>query len=359
MESEKIDIISLDNKIKQYIEKETKNLKKYIADIKKLKSENNIGNKKKIVDLEIKIQDLESGAYLAEYILLTEKIIKEYLDILKVPVSLNFFDNKIDNGNNNKIKQLTDEFIDIAGKYINININKIEKVNNIKCKCGNISFVNKENSIFCDNCSIEIEVQNVQNSFKDIDRINTTQKYKYKKKVHFKDTVNQYQGKQHKKNSDDLLYSQLDAEFEKMGILVDSNNKHHSEGTFNFYDKYANITKDIIYMVLNETGNNKRYEDINLIHNHFTGILCPDISHLETQLYQDFDRVVEAYDSINNERKNFLNSKYVLYQLLRRHNYKVDDKDFDILKTRERLVDHDTIWKEICNKLDWVYKHCI
>ena len=334
-----IDIISIDKEIKKSI----------INDMKNINKHNFSPNKK---------QELENGTYLTEYIYLTEHLINEYINIINDPVNFNFFssNNKLNENNKIKIKNIIDNYLDICKNYKDINIKKNEILNtNNKCVCGSSKFINKENSIFCEECSIEQQIQNVQNSFKDIDRINISQKYKYKKKVHFKDTINQYQGKQNKKTNDELLYEILENEFEKMSLLIyTKNNKPVS-----FHEKHINITKDIIYMVLNETGNNKKYEDINLIHNYFTGIACPDISHLEIDLYNDFDRVVETYDNMNIERKNFLNSKYVLYQLLRLHNYKVDIKDFDILKTRERLIEHDNIWKNICKELKWNFKPCV
>jgi len=339
--NDNIDIINIDKEIKKSIINEMKNIK--------------------IITDENKKIEMQNGSYLTEYIYLTENLINDYINLINDPVDFSFFgnNNKLNETNKLKLKNIIDNYIDICKNYIDvskINIKKNENINIInKCICGSSKFINKENVIFCIECSIEQQIQNVQNSFKDIDRINISQKYKYKKKVHFKDTINQYQGKQNKKTNDELLYEILEFEFEKMRLLVHTKNNKPT----NFHEKHINITKDIIYMVLNETGNNKKYEDINLIHNYFTGIPCPDISHLEINLYNDFDRVVESYDNMNIERKNFLNSKYVLYQLLRLHNYKVDIKDFDILKTRERLIDHDNIWKNICKQLNWNFKPCV
>ena len=109
-------------------------------------------------------------------------------------------------------------------------------------------------------------------------------------------------------------------------------------------------------MFLFETNNSNYYEDINMIHTHFTGIPCPDISDIEYLLYEDFDKVVDAYESLEDiDRIHFLNGQYILYQLLRRRKIKVKESDFDILKTRERLVEHDEIYQKICMKLEWTF----
>jgi hypothetical protein len=300
--------------------------------------------------LKNKINELETGVYLSEYIFLTEKMIDEYKAELRIPANISFFNNK---KGNTKLDEIASKYIEIAKLYIPIKFHKLEKTAVVnKCQCGNsVDFIIGDNTISCGKCSIEIPIQSVQNSFKDIDRVNMSQKYKYKRKVHFKDTTNQYQGKQNKKSNDEKVYSELSSQFEKMGILVPE--------AKTWYEKHANITKDIIYMVLGEIKQNKRYEDINFIHNYFTGVQCPDISHLEDKLYRDFDRVVEVYDSLKVDRKNFLHSKYVLYQLLRIRDVKVDERDFDILKTRDRLVEHDEIWEKICKALQFQFKPCV
>ena len=355
-------ILHLDKLVRNKIHSETNNLEKYR---KELRDEQLRGNdasgyevkaekrneSKKIQKLKDKISDIESGAMFAEYILKTEKLIEEYLLILNKPINVSFFGNmSTENTKSDRQQEIYEMYINIAKNYIDVNVSTNQDISGM-CKCGSKDFITQDNMMLCEKCSLEIKVQTSQTSFKDIDRINTSQKYKYQKKVHFKDTVNQYQGKQNKKNYDEKLYEQLEEEFIKMGLI--------DVAETNWHKRHKKITKDIIYMVLNDTGNNKRYEDINLIHNYFTGIPCPDISHLEHQLYTDFDRIVDIYESSKVDRKSFLNNKYVLFQLLRIYKYKLDEKDFAILKTRERLIDHDTMWESICGKLEMNFYPCV
>ena len=53
------------------------------------------------------------------------------------------------------------------------------------------------------------------------------------------------------------------------------------------------FTLKVVYseslFILFETNNSNYYEDINMIHTHFTGIPCPDISDIEHLLYEDFE----------------------------------------------------------------------
>ncbi len=364
VEKENYDIIQLDNKIKKIIQDESGNIITYknrLNEINSLFSKSSINQKKRkeLCDekemLENKIHDIESNNTFSEYICISHKIIDEYLELLKIPSDVNFFVKTKEDNKDDKKEVLLEDFLDIAKKYIS-DIKPYKKQENKKfsCNCGNINeFVYTENTITCEKCGVEKSIYSIQTSFKDIDRVNLSQKYRYKKRVHFRDTVNQYQGKQNKK-IDQKVYDDLEKEFEKLGrlVLTDENGKPKT-----FHEKHVKITKELIYMLLSETGNNSHYEDINLIHNYFTGIPCPDISHIEQELFDDFDKVVEAYDSLEfTDRTNFLNSQYILYQLLRKRNIKVKEDDFDILKTRDRVIDHDSYLREICLKLEWNFQ---
>ena len=95
------------------------------------------------------------------------------------------------------------------------------------------------------------------------------------------------------------------------------------------------------------------------------GVTVPDdhhsaeyISHLEPKLLEDFDLLVSQYDKKYKKnkklsRKNFINTHYVLYQLLRRHKYPCKKSDFNILKSNERKSFHDKICKELFKDLGW------
>jgi len=354
------DIFHIDEKIKKLIYQEYKKLNNYKLELENyqdflIKNVNKISDKKKkelqskINLLNQKINDIENDILMPEYICISSQILEKYKKIIYTPVKVSFFNN-LNNKNINDCEknEIIEEFYEIAKKYIPIKIYKKETPERYLCNCGNQNnYTESQNKIICNECSNTHSIQSIQTSFKDIDRVNLSQKYKYKKKVHFRDTVNQYQGKQNKKINPDI-FSILEKQF-LIHNLVNLDGKTHNE-------KYSNITKEHIYMFLFETNNSNYYEDINMIHTYFTGIPCPDISEIEHLLYEDFDKVVDAYESLENiDRIHFLNGQYILYQLLRRRKFKVKESDFDILKTRERLVDHDEIYQKICIKLEWTF----
>jgi hypothetical protein len=174
---------------------------------------------------------------------------------------------------------------------------------------------NEEQKETIDDDSYDNEFLNATNvNYNDYGRININQKYKYEKKCHFRDTLNQYQGKQNK-FIPPKLFDDLNDILEKHGLLNISEDKNI---------KYSKVTKEHIRLFLNEIEYSKFYEDLQLIYSKLTGKPCPDINRIEKQLYEDFDKLVEAFLSLPNmDRKNFLNSHYVLRQLLLRKNIKV------------------------------------
>lgn len=354
IENEKYDILQLDEKIKRMIQEETKKLdnhKDRIDSISNILSSASLPYRKRKeleeekYGLEKKIKDLETNNMFAEYICISQKIITEYMQLLMIPKNISFFGKKKETSETeDKKDNLLDKFLDIAKKYIPIKTYKKEIQNKLSCECGNTTdFTHLENTITCEVCGIENKIYTIQTNFKDIDRVNLSQKYKYSKRVYFRDTVNRYEGKQNKK-IDKRVYDDTENWFSKHNLLVDGET---------FHEKHSRISKDHLYMALSETGHNLHYEDINLLHNQFTGIPCPDISLVRNELFDDFDKVMIAYETLDVDRVNSLNSQYILYQLLRRRKVKVNENDFGMLKTRDRLIDYDEIYQRVTHILEW------
>ena len=72
----------------------------------------------------------------------------------------------------------------------------------------------------------------------------------------------------------------------------------------------------------------------------------------------DFDILTNLYDkNFKNkpgfERKNFINTQYVLYQLLLKYKHVCKKEDFTILKTVDRKSFHDDITKTLFEELGW------
>jgi hypothetical protein len=180
-------------------------------------------------------------------------------------------------------------------------------------------------------------------------------RYKYERRSHFRDTMNQFQGRQ-QKTFPPLLYRRLEEEFEAHHLCrpLPPGSAAWSECQRRHY-RYANVTKAHILTFLAECKYSKYYEDVNLLHSYYTGTPCPDISTYESLLMEDFDKVVAVYERMNIDRDNFLNSNSTLYQLLRRRGYPCKVSDFSILKTKDRIITHETIMADIFRLLNWKF----
>jgi hypothetical protein len=213
------------------------------------------------------------------------------------------------------------------------NITVKKKKKNYYCKCFEKG-EDTSGNIICKNCGkIYNELEETVN-YSDYSRVNITQRYHYEKRCHFRDTINQYQGKQNKyipqKVFDDVEYM-----IEMHGL------------------KLKNVSIKHIGMFLSETKNSKYYEDKQLIYSIITKKEKPDISKYEKKLFEDFEKLVEVFLKIKGERKNFLHAHYVLTQLLLRQSLKLPENSLNSLRTPARLREHDDIYQKCCDILGW------
>ena len=303
-----------------------------------------------IQELSDHINDIRSNRTYNYYIIESAEILEKYKNILKQPQKVNFIGKAIKN--NKEKNKLVQQYIDIASKYVTIEMESkdkhsppVKKEKKITCNnCNNNKeFDIEEGNIYiCLVCSSQQFILRNVTSYKDINRINISSKYMYDRKIHFRDCINQYQGKQNSSISQEV-YDDLIREFESHHLI------ESLEKCKNPNDRLKHITKEHISIFLKELSYTKHYENINLIHYHLTGIKPDDIGYLEDKLLDDFDIITEAYDRIfkNLDRKNFINTQYILYQLLIRHKHPCKKEDFSMLKTIDRKNFHD----EECKKL--------
>jgi len=281
------------------------------------------------------------------------KIINKTKEYLTTPVTINFFNKKQStNSNQKEIDTLKLKMIQLCKQYIDFSDTEFKKQEEQQiCDCGSTEFVLDNSNEYCIGCGktfykvFEIETS----TFTDNERVSFSQKYKYKKINHFKDTIRQFTGTQNK-HIDKKVLDDLQNALEKDKII-----DHTLSKPFN------KLTKEHLRIYLDHTGHNKYYEDINLIYHHFTGKACPKIDdNLYNKLLDDFEKLVQMFISISEntdkiERTNFLNSQYVLYQLLKKYNYQCYENDFALPRSTKCRVDQEKIYIDLCDKLHWSY----
>jgi len=219
------------------------------------------------------------------------------------------------------------------------------------CNNDQDSFSIYDNHFVCEKCGFVSTTTHTNISYKDIDRVNISSKYTYDRRTHFRDCINQFQGKQNA-SIDPRVYEDIIEQLVLHGLLQ-PNYKDQPKSV-----AFQDISKEQVLIFLKETGHAKHYEDVVLIHHQLTDKPVQDISHLENDLLRDFDMLTDLYDKKykNSERKNFINTQYVLYQLLRRHKYPCRKEDFNILKTIDRKYYHDTICADLFMALGWNFQ---
>jgi hypothetical protein len=355
-----LDILSIDGQIRSNFEAEISHIDVHqlrLIDIKKslnmkslkprlrnilLKAEN---------DLEKYLDNLHNQIDYNFYIIKTISLLEEYTKILKIPLKITFMGRQ--NRGNSIKNELIKKYIEIALNYVDIEVLVDTNKSNTNIKCINCEN-NKDFEIIdystyiCMKCYAQQNIMKHVSSYNDIDRVNISCKYMYDRKVHFRDCIKQYQGKQNS-TIPDKIYTNLKDQFDKHHLLDGNSNTTPVENRFN------RITKNHILMFLKELGYSSHYENVHLIHYTFTGKKPDDISYLEDQLLDDFDSLTDLYDKkfkhIN--RKNFINTQYVLYQLLQRHKHKCKKEEFIILKTIDRKFFHDEVCKILFETLGW------
>lgn len=255
---------------------------------------------------------------------------------------------------------------------------------------------NSENDMFevdeynrrtCLICSTQKERSEIGITYKDYARVNIVSRFIYNRVLHFNDCIKQYQGKQNCKIPENV-FNDLDKKFAAFRLFVcdDTNTSTKEDALLRISDgsesnksiappsyvvcfgrrpdpvRYSKITRAHIMMFLKDLKYTKHYENANLIYTNLTNKRVDDITHLEDKLVQDFKELIALYDEIYGkdkkeeiDRKNFLNSSYLLFQLLRRHGHPCKIENFPILKTVDRKLFHDTICKNLFFKLNWKF----
>ena len=295
------------------------------------------------------------------YVMDVTPLLESYKQMLIATKKISFMTKK--QNDNQDVRTVVKKYLEIL-KIYNIDYAELEDIvssNNKspvkkkeckKCKSTQDFIYNEYANVeICESCGSQEEKAYKSSCYKDISRVNISNKYTYERRVHFKDCINQYQGKQNA-SIDDKVYKDLETQLELHGIV------QTEEQCENISKRFSSVTKEHILLFLKETGHSKHYEDVVLIYHKLTGKKVDDISHIEDALMEDFDKISNVYDQKFKftgkiDRKSFINTLYVLFQLLRKHKYPCKRNDFNMLKTLDRKSFHDDVVKEIFEHLNF------
>ena len=205
------------------------------------------------------------------------------------------------------------------------------------CYKGELIPLEDEGILICNNCSRNIPylIENEKPSYKEPPK--EVCFYAYKRINHFKEILAQFQGKETTQIPSDVIENiKLQIKKERIELEQITNQK----------------TKEI----LKKLSYNKYYEHIPFIKDKL-GIKPPIMSpELEETLCNLFIELQSPYSkNCPDDRVNFLNYYYTAYKLCELLGETKYLPHFPMLKDREKRIEQDTIWKKICEELDWEF----
>uniref|UniRef100_A0A6C0F239 Uncharacterized protein n=1 Tax=viral metagenome TaxID=1070528 RepID=A0A6C0F239_9ZZZZ len=199
--------------------------------------------------------------------------------------------------------------------------------------------ISSEGILVCPSCGSEEYALVVSDfpSFRDPPKERNN--YAYKKINHLNEILNQFQAKESTIIPEEVM-NEVILEIKKRRI-----------------DNIADLSEEDTRQILKKLGRSKYYEHRAHILSRLNGnpppTITPEIEEKVRAMFQEIQAPFLLY--CPNDRTNFLSYSYILYkffELLDLDEYKVF---FPLLKSRDRLIAHDQIWKKICEYLNWEF----
>ena len=342
-------IYDLHEKKLEYFESEKNKLSEYFSELEKCKSmDKSFQINKRIEILETKINNIENDTELNNYLLEFVSTIKNYEPeetLFEESLQKGIMDTFVNASINTKKTELYNQYIQKFNPELKeIHITKNEKYICDNCNSDTYYYDYKLSSEICIKCGLTNHIILTDNLNNPVytENIELVTVFNYKRNNHFQECLNQLQAKENT-NIPPIIIQKLAAEFKKYNI---TNPKL--------------FTPELVKVYLRKLEYNKYYEHIPTIINEFCGLPAPKLTaELEKQLKIMFDETQTPFEKyrlqICPNRKNFLNYNYIFYKMFQLLNKDEFLNCFPLLKSREKLYEHDLIWKGICNDLRWQF----
>lgn len=302
-----------------------------------------------ISSLQSKISDIEARKEENEYFLNSHHVLLEYLDdtavTMEVCPQVNFFNLK---------HTSSDKRQEIVKDYYKIN----EKIYTETTKVALVDYCDtckleiketKEKYFVCTGCGSVKEKIIDGFGFKDQENYSSVSpSFDYKRINYFTEWLNHIQAKEHIEVSDEIL-NKIKVELQKERITDSSKVSHQ---------KIKKILK-----LLKEP---KLYDHIPAITSKLCGVqplsMPPEIIN---KLKELFMVIQNPFNLLKGDRKNFFSYPYILYKFCELLDLPEYLSYFQLLKSREKLIKQDILWKKIIEYLieydksssvEWVFK---
>jgi len=341
--------ILYNNKLKYFQNKSSTIIPKITKKIEELKGSITPENEKdvllKIESYENKIQTivdeknkyfLDNSKYLFEYFESKQNIDKNNTPKKTITSFFNFKEEKeapyesMNHCIQEYLKHNSFDMVSITDYAYNNNVCQF-------CTEGELIKVLHEGVILCNNCySIhQYLVDNDKPSYKEPPK--EISFYAYKRINHFREILSQFQAKESTDIPKDII-EQIRCQVKKERITLEQ------------------LTNKKTKEILKKLGYNKYYEHIPFIKDKL-GIKPPIMSpELEDTLCNLFIELQSPYSKYcPDDRVNFLNYYYTAYKLCELLGETHYLEHFPMLKDGEKRIEQDSIWRKICEELDWEF----
>ena len=300
-----------------------------IKQIKGRKKEYFLDNSKFIFDYFENKKNISTGTTMQSNISDKTKILNSFFKI-KQDNTEAVDQNKTNNIVQKYLSNIDETFIDINSFICQTDICQV-------CHKGELIPLEDEGILICNLCfrSIPYLIENEKPSYKEPPK--EVCFYAYKRINHFKEILAQFQGKETTQIPEEVIENiKLQIKKERIDLTQINNIK----------------TKEI----LKKLGYNKYYEHIPFIKDKL-GIKPPIMSpELEDTLCNLFIELQSPYSKYcPDDRVNFLNYYYTAYKLCELLGETHYLEHFPMLKDREKRIEQDSIWRKICEELDWEF----
>ena len=289
-----------------------------------------------ISPLEAKISEIEAREEENNYFLSSHSVLLEYLDTCNTAKDacpqVNFFNLK--HTSSDKRQEIIKDYYSINEK-IYMETRKITVVD--YCKTCKLEIKEtKEKDFVCTGCGIVTEKIIDGFSYKDSENYNSvSSSFDYRRINYFTEWLNHIQAKEHINVSDEIL-NMIKIELQKERITDSS--------------KISHLKIKKILKVLKEP---KLYDHIPAIASRICGIqpllMPPEIIN---KLKEMFMVIQGPFDMLKGSRKNFFSYPYVIYKFCELLGLVQYMSYFPLLKSREKLIKQDILWKKITTYLN-------
>lgn len=332
-------------KIPELLNKKKELKMKYNTD-RKINLDEKLQIKDKISEIKNEIHFLKKKK--DDYLLNNSKFVHSYFEEKQTISEGNNNVTMLDdffNVTTNNNKNLNDKEKSISKQYFKSVSNSITDIGDYienkdvcrSCKKGELIPLLNEGLLVCNYCSSQTVnlIDTEKPSYKEPPK--EVCFYAYKRINHFREIIAQFQAKETTQISDEII-EKIRTQIQKERVeLSKLTNRHAKE-------------------ILKRLNLNKYYEHIPFIKDKL-GIKPPVMSpELENTLCNLFIDIQVPYAKFCPEgRVNFLNYYYTIYKLCELLDERGFLPYFPMLKDRDKRVEQDEIWKQICEELNWEF----